>query len=145
MNITEYTEQAIRSAAKCLQWTASDSSGDGRHNYPVGTGGDEYTDAVAKVPYLVEAVTAFVADNRIVLHLLETKGFDATWCGHTFILTANHHGTGFWDRGLGATGRTLTDACRGYSFDAEFQLDDDGDVAWLCVEGTVIVDEIGRA
>jgi hypothetical protein len=29
--------------------------------------------------------------------------------GHDFFLTRNGHGTGFWDRGLGAWGRTLTD------------------------------------
>jgi hypothetical protein len=36
-------------------------------------------------------------------------------------------------------GDALTEATRGYSFDAEFALDDDGDVAWLMVENTVLV------
>lgn len=31
--------------------------------------------------------------------------------GHDFWLTRAGHGTGFWDRGLGAVGEKLTDAC----------------------------------
>jgi len=42
-------------------------------------------------------------------------------------------------------GDALTDAAHGYSFDAEFALDEDGDVAWLCVDNTVLVDELGWA
>ena len=32
--------------------------------------------------------------------------------GHDFWLTRNHHGAGFWDRGLGAVGKRLTEAAR---------------------------------
>ncbi len=32
--------------------------------------------------------------------------------GHDFWLSRNGHGTGFWDRGLGATGDTLHDAAK---------------------------------
>jgi hypothetical protein len=151
VDIEEYTQIAIRQAAITLQWQATDASGIG-NGYPITDRGDEYTDDVAEVPYLVEAVTSFVADNRIVLHLLEAKGYDAALCGHDLILTANRHGAGFWDRGLGATGKTLTDAAHFYSFDAEFELwgdraDDDShcsdEVAWLMVENTVIVDDLG--
>lgn len=31
--------------------------------------------------------------------------------GHDFWLTRNGHGAGFWDRGLGDTGKQLTNAC----------------------------------
>lgn len=31
--------------------------------------------------------------------------------GHDFALTRNHHGAGFWDRGIGELGDTLTEAC----------------------------------
>lgn len=34
--------------------------------------------------------------------------------GHDFALTRNGHGAGFWDRGLGAQGDRLTEACRPY-------------------------------
>lgn len=34
--------------------------------------------------------------------------------GHDFILTRNHHGAGFWDRGLGDLGDRLTTAAHVY-------------------------------
>jgi hypothetical protein len=33
--------------------------------------------------------------------------------GHDIILTANHHGAGFWDRGLGEVGDALTSIAHG--------------------------------
>lgn len=130
----KYIERAVRAAAECLQWQASDASNNG-HGYPISDGGDEYTDDVVdKVPYLTEAVTAFVTDNADDL-----AGMTPEQCGHDFILTANGHGAGFWDRGLGERGGRLTEATCGYSLDAEFALDEDGDVSWLMVENTVIV------
>lgn len=38
--------------------------------------------------------------------------FGDMWCaqfGHDMALTRNHHGAGFWDRGLGEAGDVLTD------------------------------------
>jgi hypothetical protein len=34
--------------------------------------------------------------------------------GHNFVLSKNHHGTGFWDRGLGELGDRLHGACDSY-------------------------------
>lgn len=34
--------------------------------------------------------------------------------GHDFWLTRNHHGAGFWDRGLGGLGTKLTQAAQAY-------------------------------
>ena len=34
--------------------------------------------------------------------------------GHDFALTRNHHGAGFWDRGLGDLGINLTDIAQSY-------------------------------
>lgn len=71
---------------------------------------------------------------------------------HNLILTANGHGAGFWDRGLGIAGDQLTTACEPYSFDAEFRLwgddaDDDehcsDELAWLMVGNEVLLDELG--
>jgi hypothetical protein len=149
MDVEEYTELAVYQAAITLQWQAADVSEDGGNGYPTTDGGDEYTDAVAAIPDLIAAVTAFVADNW---ETLSRANVEAGQCGHDFILTANGHGAGFWDRGLGGAGKTLTDACRGYSFDAEFMLwgdRADGDehcsdeVGFLMVENTVIVDDMG--
>ena len=37
-----------------------------------------------------------------------TEGLDGGQFGHDLWLTRNHHGTGFWDRGLGERGNVLT-------------------------------------
>jgi hypothetical protein len=47
--------------------------------------------------------------------------------GHDFALTRNGHGAGFWDRGYGAVGERLTQACKPYgSFN--LYLGDDGKI-----------------
>lgn len=184
-DITTYTKTAIEHAAIALLWQAPDATGDG-NGFPIGDddNGSVHGETqfiarvVAEVPYLTEAVTAFVAANYGALAL---AGVTAEQCGHDIILTANGHGAGFWDRGLDmpvndteaytawqatdragytawladnrpcpadrpqSAGNYLTDATRGYSFDAEFALDEDGDVAWLMVENIVLVDELGWA
>jgi len=37
---------------------------------------------------------------------------DSSQAGHDFLLTRNGHGAGFWDRGIGAWGTTLTDIAK---------------------------------
>jgi hypothetical protein len=153
-DIAEYAETAARHAAIALLWQATDASEDGGNGFPIGdddngtvTGdGTEYIDAV--IPLVTEAVTAFVTANY---ELLTSAGVTAEQAGHDLILTANHHGAGFWDRGLGAAGDALTEATRGYSFDAEFALwgdAADGDehcadeLAYLVVENEVLLDDL---
>lgn len=48
--------------------------------------------------------------------LLESTPEDYTWkqAGHDFWLTRNHHGTGFWDRGLGKVGEELSALARAF-------------------------------
>jgi hypothetical protein len=147
-NQDEYVTEAIRQAAITLQWQASDATEVG-NGYPIGANGDDYTDdIVSKVPYLTEALTAFIEENW---SLLQAAGSDASQTGHDFILTANGHGCGFWDRGYDLEiGRQLSDATRNYQIDAEFALwgdyaDDDehcsDEVAWLLVGNEIIVDD----
>jgi hypothetical protein len=47
--------------------------------------------------------------------------------GHDFWLTRNHHGAGFWDRGLGERGEWLTAMAHPYG-DASLYVGDDGNV-----------------
>jgi len=54
-------------------------------------------------------VTAFIESNSEDLNGLEYEQI-----GHDFILTRNHHGAGFWDRGLGERGERLTEAAHAY-------------------------------
>ncbi len=55
----------------------------------------------------------FQTENR--LHLLaayKREGYTESSAGHDFWLTRNGHGVGFWDRGLGVVGDTLTAAAK---------------------------------
>lgn len=133
----DYAREALHSAAVCLQWQASDATDDG-NGYPISERGDEYT---PKVMCLIRSnVNTFVWNNWETLKAAEAfNGYDASQCGHDIVLTANGHGAGFWDRGIGELGNRLTNAVRGYSFDAEFALDSDGDVDYLMVENKIIV------
>jgi hypothetical protein len=50
-----------------------------------------------------------------------------SYAGHDFWLTRNRHGAGFWDRGLGKVGETLTELAHPYGeawvvFDPEEEL-----------------------
>lgn len=47
--------------------------------------------------------------------------------GHDFWLTRNHHGAGFWDRGLGKVGERLTKSSHVYG-SANLYIGDDGRV-----------------
>jgi hypothetical protein len=63
----------------------------------------------------LKEVTEECSDFRTAnAELLEQSGLDDEQAGHDFWLTRNHHGAGFWDRGLGETGRILTDAAHVY-------------------------------
>lgn len=53
------------------------------------------------------------------------KGLDPVQCGHDFWLTRNHHGAGFWDRGLGEVGEKLTEMAHAYG-EADLYEGDDG-------------------
>jgi len=58
-----------------------------------------------------EDVEAFVDAN---LKPLVQSELASGLIGHNFWLTRNGHGTGFWDRDLGAIGDELTDACKAF-------------------------------
>lgn len=52
-------------------------------------------------------------------------GLAPDMCGHDFWLTRNHHGAGFWDRGLGKQGEKLTKAAHAWG-ESDLYVDDDG-------------------
>lgn len=43
--------------------------------------------------------------------ILDRNGINPEQCGHDYWLTSNGHGAGFWDRGHGEDGNTLSEAC----------------------------------
>jgi hypothetical protein len=69
-------------------------------------------------------VADFVLKNRA---LLMASGLQDAQIGHDFWLTRNRHGAGFWDRGLGAIGGLLTDACRDFG-EVDLYVGDDGKI-----------------
>lgn len=71
-----------------------------------------------------EDVASFVESNR---ELLEQSEQSEEQIGHDFWLTRNHHGAGFWDRGLGAVGDALTKASHVYG-SVDLYVGDDGQV-----------------
>lgn len=52
---------------------------------------------------------------------------DGEQAGHDFWFTRNHHGAGFWDRGLGEMGDVLTKASHAYG-SCDLYIGDDGKV-----------------
>lgn len=61
----------------------------------------------------VDQVTG-VCEDFIFTNLDVLFTLDPEQCGHDFVLTKGHHGAGFWDRGLGEIGDSLTDAASPY-------------------------------
>jgi hypothetical protein len=57
----------------------------------------------------------------------ERDGYTIERAGHDFWLTQNHHGAGFWDRGLGDIGARLTDAAH-LEGSVDLYVGDDGEV-----------------
>ena len=47
--------------------------------------------------------------------------------GHDFWLTRNHHGAGFWDRGLGEVGKRLTEIADSFP-EIDLYIADNGDI-----------------
>lgn len=68
------------------------------------------------------ACLAFVTANMSDLFNL-----NPAQCGHDFWLSRNRHGTGFWDRDLGAVGDRLHEAAKACG-EAHLYLGDDGNV-----------------
>ena len=52
-------------------------------------------------------------------------GLDDAQIGHDFWLTRNHHGAGFWDRGLGIVGQKLTQVAHSFGEATLYMGDDD--------------------
>lgn len=69
-------------------------------------------------------VAGFVASNA---NTLAQAGLDDGQIGHDFWLTRNHHGAGFWDRGLGELGDSLAKAANNCG-SVDLYVGDDGKV-----------------
>jgi hypothetical protein len=108
MNIAE----AIAAYLECALWSSLDWPED--QNEEPGPLDDKYSvsdlsdAALAAMTYNVLEFIAANAEDIV------EAGIDAGQVGHDFWLTRNGHGTGFWDRGLGAVGDRLSAAAKVY-------------------------------
>jgi hypothetical protein len=112
---------------ECALWSSNDeSTPQGGEPFDANYSAEDI--APETLQRMREDCEAFQRDNAELLAQVPQRR--AEWTadeqnGHDFWLTRNGHGAGFWDRGYGALGRQLTDACRPWgSFD--LYLGDDG-------------------
>lgn len=99
----------------CALWSSTDE-----HDNPLDANYDIDDIAPESIAQAEEDCLAFLNDNKVDITDLEQAG-------HDFWLTRNHHGAGFWDRGLGEKGKRLTDASHAYGTQ-DMYVGDDGKV-----------------
>lgn len=61
-----------------------------------------------------EECIAFLSANALDIRAYIVFGRPISHAGHDFWLNRNGHGAGFWDRGMGALGDRLSEACKVY-------------------------------
>lgn len=94
-------DAATDAALECLAWTTPThpEDGDDMRGYLLDSE-YEYSDAARAT--MRETIDAFMSDDTVsrLFDLLAALGtpFTPEQIGHDFILTANRHGAGFWDR-----------------------------------------------
>lgn len=121
--ITAALESMTDGYLDCLLWTSvTDVSAD------EGVGDSTYQDEGYSAADVTDGFRARVLDHLlsvVVAHPLAVRLYGArrdydggqgnVWAyfGHDYMLTRDHHGVGFWDRGLGELGDYLTDVAEG--------------------------------
>ena len=109
MNITNLVRQYLETAL----WSSTDEEGS-----PL----DDQFDIDDFAP---EAVQQAEKDCHSFITHNDVGDLDDGAVGHDFWLTRNHHGAGFWDRGLGALGDRLTKEAHVYG-SCDVYVGDDG-------------------
>jgi hypothetical protein len=105
--------------AICALWSSTDENDEPLDSFY--TIDDIDPDTLEKMR---QDIVDFVETNK---ELLLSSGQSDEQIGHDFWLTRNHHGAGFWDRGLGDIGEKLTKACHVYG-DVYLYVSDSGKV-----------------
>lgn len=102
----ETVETALRAYGECALWSSVGNDGeplDAEYEYwdiP-----DETLQAMrADVGGFLAACWGDIWDDFEI----DLSNIEASQIGHDYWLTRNHHGAGFWDRGLGEVGEQLT-------------------------------------
>lgn len=105
-------------------WSSHDDS-DESGGEPLDANYDESDIAAPTLKKMAADCADFRASNAELLDQAYQHGYDEGNAGHDFWLTRNHHGAGFWDRGLGQVGRALTDSAHAYG-GVDLYVGDDG-------------------
>lgn len=114
-----YLADAFAAYLECALWSST-TCDDGDDCEPLDRDHDiDDIDEEAIVELLDDVLRFFAADWSVI------RDLDAAQAGHDFWLTRNHHGAGFWDRGLGAVGDRLTAASHAYG-PVDLYVGDDG-------------------
>ena len=103
---------------ECALWATNDDEGplDDRFSFE-----DVSEEALARAARMVDSFLSF-PKVRDAIDFLEVE---AGSVGHDLFLSANGHGSGFWDRGYGESGEDLHDAAKSVG-SYELYVGDDG-------------------
>lgn len=116
----EFTQAYI----ECALWASTDDEGEPLY-YSYSS--DDF--ALQTLADMVEDCKRFqnVHADLLAQAYGAVPGYDTSMAGHDFWLTRNHHGAGFWDRGLGEAGEALTKAAH-MEGSRDLYIGDDGKV-----------------
>ena len=115
-------EEFFQDYMACLLWQAPEGD-DGKELDDTHTVSDFSADSAASSRK--DCADFFSANEAMLKDVCERPGYSWGQAGHDFCLTRNHHGAGFWDRGLGQAGRVLTLSSHTYG-SAGVYVGDDG-------------------
>lgn len=109
-SLDDFTRGYIEAAL----WSSKIVDGDGNEIEPMDRNHDSEDIAVNSLKRMISDCREFQTENIVELSQAETMGEGPSQAGHDFWLTRNHHGAGYWDRGLGDIGKALTKAAHEY-------------------------------
>ncbi len=112
------TEATLSAYIECALWS---STGDDQEPLDALYSRDDLHDSA------VASMRADVADFLDSLADVDVAEISDSQMGHDFWLTRNHHGAGFWDRGLGSLGDDLTKRAHAYG-SSDLYVGDNGSV-----------------
>lgn len=99
-------------------WTADDEAPGGMDYRDTGNADDLFERLhPGNREKMLARIAAWTKENLPLLEeAIDEGGLDDEQIGHDLHLTAQGHGTGFWDRGLGELGERLTEAAKRFGY-----------------------------
>jgi hypothetical protein len=112
------TDPVLRAYLTCALWSS------------IGDDGEPLDDVYEIDDIAAESIASAASDVCGFLSLCDEEGInpfeelDPEQVGHDLWLTRNRHGAGFWDRGIGESGRKLTELAKTYGTSDAYVGDD---------------------